>query len=149
MKLTLARTITCSDERCQVQPLDDDGVIDAPLSPRMIQLGTRIRPGMIVALDRGATPAMIRWRFETRPVEALAGDRLTLHGREFRFVDARPNAERVTPIRIGDTVVARSRHASDELEVYDMVENGRPLHPERLEAEFPRVEAAYQGSTSA
>jgi hypothetical protein len=146
MQLTLARTLACSAESCQVQLLDDSSVTDAPLSALMVQHGTRIRPGMIVALDRSTTPPEIRWRFDVRPVEALAGDRLTLHGRELRFVDVRPDDERATPIRVGDTVVARSRHADDALEVFDTVENGRPLHQERLEADFPHIEAVYQGT---
>lgn len=143
MKLTLARAITCTAERCRVQPLDGGEAIDAPLAPRMIAAGVVIRPEMIVALDRGATPATITYRYDTRPVEALAGDRLTLHGKEFRFVDVRPAAERAIPISVGDTVAARSRLDSPELEVYDTVESGRPRHPERLEAEFPRIEAIY------
>jgi hypothetical protein len=146
MKLTLARTITCSDEHCLVQRLDDSSVYDAPLSPRMVQNSIRIRPEMIVALDRGVSPPEIRWRFEVRPVEALTGDRLTLHGRQFRFIDARPDDERATPIRVGNTVVARSRPTGDGLEVFDLVENGRPLHPERLEADFPHIEAIYHGA---
>ena len=89
MNLTLARTLACTVDSCRVQLLDDDSVIDAPLAPLMIQIGTRIRPEMIVALDRSATPPEIRWRFETRPVEALTGDRITLHGRQFQFTDAR------------------------------------------------------------
>ncbi len=149
MKLTLARTISCSDEGCRVQPLDDDSVTDAPLSPRMIQIGTRVRPDMIVALDRVATPPLIRWRFETRPVEALAGDRITILGRERRFVDARPDEDQTTPIRVGDTVMIRLRQASDEFEVYDTLEDGRPRHPEFLEAEFPRIEAVYRGAADA
>ncbi len=148
MNLILARAIACSAETCRVQLLTDDSVIDAPLSALMIQIGTRIRPGMIVALDRSATPPEIRWRFETRPVEALAGDRLTLHGRQFRFTDLRPDDERVPPLRVGDTVVARSGRTADELEVYDTMQEGRPLHPERLEAAFPQIEAAYQGQTT-
>ncbi|HEY8600999.1 MAG TPA: hypothetical protein VIL85_21370 [Thermomicrobiales bacterium] len=149
MHLILARAIDCSIDSCRVQLLDDGSVIDAPLSPLMIQIGTRIRPEMLVALDRGATPPEIRWRFETRPVEALAGDRITLHGRQFRFTDARPVAEQATPIRVGDTVVAGSTDGGDTLEVYDTVENGRPRHPERLEAAYPQIEAAYQRQTTA
>jgi hypothetical protein len=146
MKLTLARTITCSDESCKVQLLGEDSVTDAPLSPRMIQIGTRIRPGMIVALDLSATPPMIRWRFETRPVQALAGDRITILGRESRFVDARPENDRATPIRVGDIVTIRQWQAGDEIEVYDTVVDGQPQHPEFLEADYPRIEAAYQGT---
>jgi hypothetical protein len=149
MHLTLARTLDCSVEHCRVQLFDDDSVIDAPLAPLMIQLGTRIRPEMIVALDRSATPPEIRWRFETRPVEALTGDRITLHQRQFHFTDARPAAEQATPIRVGDTVIARSAGESDTLEIYDTVEDGRPRHPERLEAAYPQIEAAYQGQTTA
>jgi hypothetical protein len=145
MELTLARTITCSDEGCQVQLLSDDSVINAPLSSRMIQIGTHIRPGMIVALDLGAVPPMIRWRFETRPVEALAGDRVTILGREFRFVDARSEGDRATPICVGDIVIIRHRQAGEEIEVYDTVVDGRPRHPEFLEADYRRIEAAYQG----
>ena len=81
-------------------------------------------------------------------MEALAGDRLTLHGRQFRFTDLRPDDERVTPLRVGDTVIARSGRTADELEVYDTMQEGRPLHPERLEAAFPQIEAAYQGQTT-
>ncbi len=149
MNLTLARTITCAGERCLVQLLDDDSVYDAPLSPRMIQIGTLVRPGMTVALDRDTTPPTIRWRFETRPVEALTGDRLTILGRESRFIDVRTESERATPIRVGDTVTIRFRQASDEIEVYDTVVDGRPRHPELLEADFSRIEAAYHGTASA
>jgi hypothetical protein len=46
-------------------------------------------------------------------------------------------------------VVARSVGASDTLEIYDTVENGRPRHPERLEAAYPQIEAAYRGQTIA
>lgn len=149
MQLTLARTLACTVDSCRVQLLDDDSVIDAPLAPLMIQHGTRIRPEMIVALDRSATPPEIRWRFETRPVEALSGDRITLLGRQFQFTDARPAAEQAIPIRVGDTVVARSAGTNDALEIYDTVENGRPNHPERLEAAYPQIEAAYQGQPTA
>src|SRR6478752_4851195 len=100
MKLVLARAIDCAAERCLAQPLDADGPIDAPLAPRMVESGIRIRPGMIVALDRDTTPPTIRYRFATLPVEALAGDRITILGREVRFVDARPAADRATPIRV-------------------------------------------------
>lgn len=148
MQLTLARTLARSAERCRAQSLDDGSVIDAPLAPLMVRRGIRIRPGMIVALDRSTAPPEIRRRFGVRPAEAMAADRLTLQGRAFRFVDARPDGERATPPRVGDTVVVRVRPASDELEVYDLAENGRPLHPERLEADFPRIEAVYQGTAS-
>jgi hypothetical protein len=148
MQLTLARTIACSAEGCRVQPLDDDRLIDAPLAPRMRDVGIRVRPGMIVALDSGTVPPVIRWRFGVRSVEALAGDRVTILGREFRFVDARPDDERAMPIRVGDTVIIRPRRAGDEIEVYDTVEAGRPRHPELLEAEFPRIEAAYRGTAN-
>ena len=152
MKLTLARAIACSAEGCRVQPLDGGGATDAPFSSRMIQIGTRIRPGMIVALDSGTTPPTIRWRFETRPVEALAGDRITILGREARFVDVRPEADRATPIRVGDTVIIRSQQAdgqADTIEIYDTLIDGQPRHRGFLEADFPRIEAAYGGMADA
>ena len=149
MDLTLARTIACSDEGCQVQLLADDSVTDAPISALMRQHNTRVHPGQIVALDRSTAPPEIRWRFGVRRVEALAGDRVTLLGRQFRLFDARPDDERATPIRVGDMVVVRSRDASDELEVYDAVAGGRPLHPERLEADLPRIQAIYGASATA
>jgi hypothetical protein len=121
-------------------------VSDAPLAALMVQRGILIRPDMIVALDRSTTPAEIRWRFEVRPVEALVGDRLTLHGKEFRFVDVRPDDEHGTPIRVGTTVVSRLGHDGETLEVFDTVEHGRPGYPERLEAHFPHIEAVYQGA---
>jgi hypothetical protein len=127
-----------------VQLLDDSSVSDAPLAALMIQRGILIRPNMIVALDRSTTPAEIRWRFEVRPVEALADDRLTLHGKEFRFVDVRPDDERAIPIHVGTTVVARLGHDDETLEVFDTMEHGQPRHPERLKAHFPHIEAVYQ-----
>ena len=149
MDLTLARALTCSAEDCQVQLLADDSVTDAPLAALMRQHGIRIRPGQLVAVDRSTAPPEIRWRFGVNPVEALAGDRATLLGRQFRLVDARPDDERATPIRVGDTVVVRSGRDGDELEVYDMVAGGRPLHPERLEADFPRIQAIYEAAATA
>ena len=149
MDLTLARAIACSAEGCRVQLLVDDSVIDAPLAELMRRHGTRVRPGQIVALDRSVTPPEIRWRFGVNPVEALAGDRATLRGRHFRLIDARPDDERATPIRVGDTVVVRSGRVGNELEVYDTVAGGRPRHPERLEADFPRIQAIYEAAAPA
>ena len=148
MKLTLARAIACSAEGCQVQFLDDGGVIDAPLAPLMRRYGIRVRPGMIVALDRTVSPPEIRWRFGGDTVEAVQGDHATLRGRQFRLTDVRPNDERISLLRVGDTVLVRSGRAADELVVYDTMEGGRPLHPERLEADLPHIEAAYRGSAT-
>ncbi len=149
MDLTLARTVACSDESCQVQLLDDDSLADAPLAALMRRHGIRVRSGQIVALDRSTAPPEIRWRFGVNLVEALADDHATLLGRPFRLIDARPDDERATPIRVGDTVVVRSGRVGDELEVYDMVAGGRPLHPERLEADFPHIQAVYEAAATA
>lgn len=149
MNLILARALACTTERCHVQPLDGGDPLDAPLAPIMIEIGTRIRPDMIVALDRDTTPPIIRWRFETRPIEALAGDSLTILGRELRFVDRRPVADRATPLRVGNLVSIHFNEAGDEIVVYDTVVDGRPRHPEFLEADFPRIAAHYQGQTTA
>ena len=149
MNLILARALDCAAERCRVQPLNGGDALDAPLAAPMIAAGTRIRPGMIVALDRDAETPTIRWRFETRPVEALAGDRLIFLGRQFRFTDARPADERAIPIRVGDTVVSLRRQGGDDVEIVDLVVDGRPLHPERLEAEFPRIESVYREAANA
>lgn len=148
MNLTLARALACSVESCTVQLLDDGSVTNAPLALLMRQHGTRIRPGMIVALDHSATPPEIRWRFGGDTVEALTGDLATLRGRQFRLTDARPDTERTRPIRVGDTVIVRSGRAADELEVYDTVVEGNPRHPERLAADFPQIEAVYRGSAT-
>ena len=148
MNLILARVIDCSAEGCRVQTLTDNTVIDAPLAPWMRQLGIRIHSEMIVALDRSAAPPEIRWRFGGDIVEALTGNRATLRGQEFRFTDERPDEERRTPIRIGNIVLVRSGSTADEVAVYDLVEDGRPLHPERLEADFPQIEAAYRDTAT-
>lgn len=149
MNLTLARAIACSAEGCRVQLLTDSSMTDAPLAPLMRQIGTRVRPGHIVALDRSVSPPEIRWRFGRDKVEALVGDRATLRGQQFRLTDARPDDERAIPIRIGDTVLVRRGGAADELTVFDLVEDGCPLHPERSEADFPQIEATYRGSARA
>lgn len=60
MNLILARALACTTERCHVQPLDGGDPLDAPLAPIMIEIGTRIRPDMIVALDRDTTPPIVR-----------------------------------------------------------------------------------------
>jgi hypothetical protein len=94
MSFTLARTISCSDEGCFGQLLDDDSAIDAPLSPRMIEIRTSNCPYMNVALDRSSLPPMIRWQTETRPAETQASDRHTILGQESSWVDMRPKAAR-------------------------------------------------------
>lgn len=144
MNLTLARALACTPERCQVQPLDGGESLDAPLAPRMIELGTRIRPGMIVALDRDTVPPAIRWRFATRPIEALAGDRLTILGRDHPFLDQRPVADRATPVRVGDMISFRFAEAGDMIIIHDTIVDGRPRHPELLEAQFPAIVAHYE-----
>jgi len=115
----------------------------------MRQLGIRIHPDMIVALDRSVSPPEIRWRFGGDTVESLTGDRATLRGWRFRLTDTRPDTERTRPIRLGDSVIVRSGRVADELVVYDTLEGGRPLHPERLEADFPQIEAVYRDTTTA
>ena len=149
MNLTLARAIACAAEGCRVQPLAGGGALDAPLAAPMIAVGTRIRVGMIVALDRDADPPTIRWRFETRPVEALAGDRLTILGRALPFVDRRPAVDRATPIRVGDTVSLHFTGAGDEIAILDTLVDGRPRHPEFLEAVFPQIAEHYREDTTA
>ncbi|MFN8536929.1 MAG: hypothetical protein U0232_05580 [Thermomicrobiales bacterium] len=54
-----------------------------------------------------------------------------------------------SPLGVGDmAIVKRPGRAGDEVEVYDTLVDGRPRHPELLEAEFPQIEAMYRGITS-
>lgn len=148
MNLILARALVCTPERCRVQPLDGGEPLDAPLAPRMIELGTRIRPEMIVALDRDTVPPTIRYRFETRPIEALADDRITILGRAHRFIDRRLDADRVAPLQVGDLVSFQFTGAGDELAIHDTIVDGQPRRPELLEAQFPQIAAHYEHPTA-
>lgn len=149
MNLTLARALACTPERCRVQPLDGGDPLDAPLAPRMVELGARIRPEMIVAFDRDTVPPTIRWRFETRPIEALADDHLTILGRTHPFLDRRPVTDRATPLRVGDMISFRFAAAGGTLIIHDTILDGRPRHPELLEAQFPQIAAHYRAATDA
>jgi hypothetical protein len=144
MNVILARALVCTPERCQVQPLDGGESLDAPLAPRMIELGTRIRSEMIVALDRDTVPPTIRYRFETRPIEALAGDRLTILGRDHPFLDQRPMADRALPLGVGEMISFRFVGDGKAVVIHDTIPDGRPRHPELLEAQFPAIVAHYE-----
>ena len=150
MQLALAHVESCSPTGCRVRFLGETGEsVDAPYSALIRQHGIRVRPGQIVAVDRSAAAPELLWRFGVYPVEHLDGDTAVLAGNLFRLHDGRPDAEQTHPIRPGDTIVVRSGKAAGELEIYDLVVNGQPLHPERLRADFPLIQATYQGAATA
>jgi hypothetical protein len=149
MQLALAHVESCTATGCRVRFLGETGApVDAPYAALMQQHGIRVRPGQIVAVDRNAAAPELLWRFGVYPVERLDGDTAVLAGKSFRLHDGRPAEEQAHPIRSGDTIVVRSGTIAGELEVYDLVVNGQPLHPERLRADFPLIQATYQGAAA-
>jgi hypothetical protein len=149
MQLTLANVESCTATGCRVRFLEENGKpVDIPYSALMQQYAIRVRPGQVVAVDRNAESPEMLWRFGVYPVERLDGDTALLAGKPFRLRDGRPSEEQEHPIRTGDTVVVRSDDATGGLEVYDLVVNGQPLHPERLRAAFPLIIATYQGAAT-
>lgn len=69
MDLRLAVAVSCADTGCQVQFLDSDGCTDAHRSEPMVEHDIIVSPGQLVAVDAGADPLQIVYRWPSIKVE--------------------------------------------------------------------------------
>lgn len=164
MKLALAAVLAGDTTGCHVQFLDDGTFADARYTAKVQELadhhGLRFGYGHLAMVDRQAEPPEIVYRAGGyHLVVRLAGREAVLYRpglddgqdwlhRAHRLVDARPDEERRTPLKAGDTVVTHRGTILDdgtlELDVLDLAVAGRPVHPERLHAAtLPRIGAIY------
>ena len=154
MDLGLATVIDPTNIQCRVHLLDEEEPSDARYAARAQEAGVVIRPCHIVVVDRASRPREIVWRDGTiATVERLEAGMVTYNDGArppvtVRFRDERPAAEQQeSPIALGDRVLIDGASV-DELAIVDRVVAGRPAHPERLQALFPMVVAAYSQAAS-
>jgi protein-L-isoaspartate O-methyltransferase len=63
MELQLAVVLSCTEAGCQVQFLDCDARVDAGYSAPMVDNQITVKPGHLVAVDRGADPLQVIFRW--------------------------------------------------------------------------------------
>jgi SAM-dependent methyltransferase len=73
MDLCLAVAVSCTDESCRVQFLESQAAIDAPRSEPMVEHGITVRPGDLVAVDRGADPPQVVYRWPSIEAKRTEG----------------------------------------------------------------------------
>jgi len=145
MELSLAIAESCGPDSCTVRRLDG-GRLTARYGAHVLNR-VKVRPGDLVALDTGAEPPAVVWRWWHGMVESVDGDRATVsrnhtqptaeHSR--RRAEDLPVAPDLSGVlRPGDAVFF-----GGDAGVLDVAKGGLPAHPERLQALLPSVLAAY------
>ena len=74
MDLQLAVVLSCTGSGCRVQLLGSGVRIDAPYSEPMVDNGISAGPGQLVAVDTGAEPAQLVFRWDCFEVSESEGD---------------------------------------------------------------------------
>jgi SAM-dependent methyltransferase len=69
MDLHLAVVTSCTDTCCRAQLVESGGAIDAVRSKPMVGHGIVVKPGQLVAVDRGADPPQVVYRWSSIEAE--------------------------------------------------------------------------------
>ena len=152
MELSLGVAEACGSVTCDIRLVEGGGRLAARYGER-VQDRIKVRPGDLVAVDRGVEPPAVVWRWWHGTVERLEGDRAAVsrnhtqptpaHAR--RLTEEMPVAlALVGRLRAGDTVFFNR-----EAGVLDTAQAGLPAHPDRLVALLPSVAAAYERASGA
>jgi precorrin-6B methylase 2 len=139
MNLQLAFALSCTDTDCQVQSLDEDTRFVADFSEPIKEYGITIKPGDLIAVDRGAYPPQVLFRWELADVVQIENEQIYVDcacGRSQPL--ARGEGLQVN-VGVGDKVFVAYG------EVHDISVGGRPANPEHFRAAlFPMIQAMYQ-----
>ena len=147
MQLELAVAETCDPTTCRVRALNGTRTTARYAAP--VQDKVKVRPGDLVALNRGAEPPEVVWRWWHGTVERVEGERALVSRNVTQrqvgdprraTMDAALPPELAGDVRAGDTVY----FGGEEKRVLDVARGGVPAHPERLAGAFPAIVDAYQ-----
>jgi len=150
MQLELAVAAACEPTSCRVRLLDGQTVVEARYA-KPVQDRVKVRPGDMVAIDQGAEPPEVVWRWWYGVVERVEGERAVLarNVTQRKPGDARRGSETaaVPPgllgeVNVGDTVFF---FGHDEPLIVDVARSGLPAQPDRIRAGgFRGISAAYE-----
>ena len=155
MNLELAVAETCGPTSCTVRYVDTSASVQARYSAR-VQNRVKVRPGDLVAVDRGVAPPEIVWRWWHGTVERVEGGRAFVSRNITQQAPGDPRRATVAVglseglaggVAPGDTVFFEGQ---DEKLAVAVARGGVPADPARLRvARFPQIVSAYEGSTGA
>ena len=153
MNLELGIAISCAPEGCRVRLLDGGATIDAAYAAP-VRNSIKIRPRQLVAVDRGATPPEVVYRWFIGQVVRVEGGRIGVVRRDASghvlepastggVIDLTPSSGLETEVRVGDEVFFTN---SPEPLLNDVAAGGLPAHPELLRRDaLPRIAEYYAG----
>jgi SAM-dependent methyltransferase len=141
MDLELAVASSCADEGCQVQFVDSGVRTGADYSELVVEHRIIVRPGDLVAVDRGTDPPRVVYRLPLAQVERVEDGRILVNAACGNSLPQTPAKGLKADLSPGDHVFI------DFGRVHDVAVDGRPTDPERLRAAFfPLVQTIYKRS---
>jgi hypothetical protein len=141
MNLELAVTINCSETGCQVQLVSNDKVISTHYSALVLDR-IRIQKQQLVAIDTSPPIPEIVWRWVRAIVLEVNDDSIGIEDRMGQIEFASRVSILPLSLSIGDEVWFCK--TDQELEVHDLIVNGKPAHPYQLiEYITPIIERVY------
>lgn len=141
MNLMIATVLTCTDSGCCVQPIDKQEVVETRYSKPIVKYRIPIRPHQFVIVDNDITPPETIFRWHRATVTKVDGDRIELDGAG-QCLLAAPSSSLMDELKPGNEVIFKG-FQDENRKVIDLVINGKPVHVERLTAEwFPEMKDA-------
>jgi hypothetical protein len=129
MNLELAVTIDCTETGCQVQWVSDDKVISTNYSALVLDR-IRIQKQQLVAIDTSPLIPEIVWRWVRAIVLEVNDESIGIEDCLGQIEFASRVSELPLSLAIGDEVWFCN--TDRELEVHDLIVNGKPAHPDQL-----------------
>jgi hypothetical protein len=129
MNLELGITIGCTEIGCQVQCVSDDRVISTNYSALVLDR-IRIRKQQLVAIDTSPLIPEIVWRWVRAIVLEVNDESVGIEDCLGQIEFASRVSELPLRLSIGDEIWFCN--TDQELEVHDLIVNGKPAHPDQL-----------------
>ena len=141
MNLEIAVTNGCTKTGCQVRLVGSGDVISTHYSA-LVRDRIRIRAQQLVAIDRAPPIPEIVWRWVRATVIEVNESTVGIDDRMGKLGFATRVASLPLRLSIGDEVWFCN--TDQDLEVHDLIVDGKPVHPERLlEYITPIIERVY------
>ncbi len=141
MNIELAVTTSCTETGCQVQLVSNDKVISTHYSALVLDR-IRIRKQQLVAIDSSPPIPEIVWRWVRAIVLEVNDESIGIDDCMGKIAFASRVSTLPLSLSIGDEVWFCN--TDQELEVHDLIVNGKPAHPNQLiEYITPIIERVY------
>lgn len=129
MNLELAVTINCTETGCQVQLVQSGDIVTARYSA-LVYDRIRIRAQQLIAMDWTPPIPEIVWRWVHATVVEVNENSVGIDDCMGKLGYASRVGKLPLCLSVGDEVVFCN--TDQELEVHDLVVDGKPAHPDRL-----------------